>query len=47
MMLLGVVEGDHALEVGSGRCVFSETQQDASHIAVAERYMERIVGALG
>jgi hypothetical protein len=46
-MLLGVIESDHLLEVGSGRREFSETQQDTSQVPVAQRYVQRVLGLLG
>ena len=45
-MLLGFIEGDRLLEVGSGRRVFSETEQDKSQTPVADRYEQRVVSTL-
>ena len=46
VMHLGFIEGERLCEVGAGRRIFSESEEDNPQIPVSERHKHRVLGAL-
>jgi hypothetical protein len=47
MVMLGLVEGKHRLEMGAGFYEFSMSKEDISQAPVTQRYEQRVSGPLG